>query len=570
MVAKTSIYYDIVTEFQNKGAKQAQQSMGLLEKSASSLGKKLAATFGAAALLKFGKDAVHMAAEENRQFAILGNTLNNLGLGFAAVSSRTFIENLALASGVANDVLTPAYQKLLIATGNVIQSQKDLQTAMDVSMATGKDLDAVTTAISKGYLGNTTALSRLGAGLDKTLLKTGNMDAIMKKLSATFAGSTATSVDTAAGSMARITEATRQATEAIGNGLIGAFTSLTAGGSITNAINDIVKFGTTIGNAIAEIGDLIAAVKRTPIVGSILNSVFKNLFDSPLFKGVAFLAKLKANKNLPSALSAGELTGQSMLATSAQAKVTAQRLADAKSTATILANTKKTTAELKAQAALKALGTTSDDLAKAELLAALKHDMSNEAKLQVQYQLDLLNLQNLSGDALIKATDNAIYLKEQVLAAYGLIQLANGAVVNFATAKNPFEGFDVTLTALLKALYGVNDAVVTISQSITKANGAALGLSQSLLDRYAGTYQPPVGGTDGIAPYATTVPSLNPYGQAPTGISGGALTGQSMLGLTISLDPGLIVSTTNAATANGTALNVNRTNNNFGTTGSGF
>ena len=29
MVAKTSIYYDIVTEFQNKGAKQAQNSFGV-------------------------------------------------------------------------------------------------------------------------------------------------------------------------------------------------------------------------------------------------------------------------------------------------------------------------------------------------------------------------------------------------------------------------------------------------------------------------------------------------------------------------------------------------------------
>jgi hypothetical protein len=563
MVAKTSIYYDIVTEFQNKGAKQAQQSMGILEKSASSLGKKLAATFGAAALLKFGKDAVHMAAEENKQFTILGNTLNNLGLGFASVNSKAFIENLALASGVAIDTLIPAYQQLLVATGDVTLSQKDLAIAMDVSIATGKELSAVTTAISKGYLGNTTALSRLGAGLDKALLKTGDMNAIMLKLSSTFAGSTTAAAETSAGAIARLTEATRQATVQIGDGLIGAFTSLTAGGSLINAIENIVKFGTTIGNAIAEVGDLIASVKRMPIVGTILTQTFKALFtDNPLYKGITLLAKLKTNKNLPSSLSAGELTGQSMLATQAQAKVTAQRLLDAKSTANVLANTKKTTAELKAQAALKALGNPSDDLAKAELLAALQHDMSAEAKLQVQYQLDLLNLQNLSGDALIKATDNAIYLKEQVLAAYGLIQLANGAVVNFATAKNPFEGFDVTLTALLKALYGVNDVMVTIGQSISQANGAALGLSQSLLDRYAGTYQPPVGGTSGIAPYADQNPFVYPSAP-PSGLSAADLYNTNPFNINISLDQGLIVSTTNAASAAGSQITINRNQNQF-------
>ena len=562
MVAKTSIYYDIVTEFQNKGAKQAQQSMGILEKSAASLGKKLAATFGAAALIKFGKDAVTMAANENKAFTLLGNTLNNLGLGFASVNSKAFIENLALASGVTVDTLIPAYQQLLTATGDVALSQKDLAIAMDVSIATGKDLATVTTAISKGYLGNTTSLTRLGAGLDKALLKTGDMNLIMTRLSSTFAGSTTAAADTAAGAISRLTEAGRQATVQIGDGLIGAFTSLAAGGSLTNAIDNIVKFGTTIGNAIAEVGDLIASVKKMPIIGTILTSVFKGLFtDNIVFKGISALAKLKENKNAPSAVSAGELTGQSMLATQAQAKVTAQRLADAKSTALILANTKKTTAELKAQAALKALGNPTDDLAKAELIAALQKDVSAEAKLQLQYQLDLLNLQNLSGDALQKASDQALYLKEQVLAAYGLIQLANGAVVNFATAKNPFEGFDVTLTALLKALYGVNDIMVTIGQSITKANGAALGLSQSLLDRYAGTQQPAVGGTSGIAPYASSNTFTYPSAP-PSGLSAADLY-SSNVNLNISLDQGLIVSTTNAASAAGSQITINRNQNQF-------
>jgi hypothetical protein len=550
MVAKTSIYYDIVTEFQNKGAKQAQQSMGLLEKSANSLGKKLAATFGAAALLKFGKDAVHMAAEENRQFAILGNTLNNLGLGFAAVSSRTFIENLALASGVANDVLTPAYQKLLIATGNVIQSQKDLQTAMDVSMATGKDLDAVTTAISKGYLGNTTALSRLGAGLDKTLLKTGNMDAIMRKLSATFAGSTATSVDTAAGSMARITEATRQATEAIGNGLIGAFTSLTAGGSITNAINDIVKFGTTIGNAIKQIGDMIAAIKRMPIVGSILNSAFKELFNTnPLIKVVTVLSKMQTNKNAPSALSAGELTGQSMLATAAQTKVTAQRLADAKATATVLANTKKTTAELKLQNQLKILGDPSTNLQKAELMAALQKDISAAARDQLNIQLLLLNATTQTGAALQKSVDDATILTQKALIAQGKVMLIDGSIVDLATAKNPFEGWDQYVQDALNAILKLKKEMQNLNFVYPTAPPTGL----SAADLYnTNPYN--------IAPY--TDQNTFSYPTAPpTGLSSSSF--YSPVSLNITLDKGLIIDTTNAASAAGSQVTINRNQNQF-------
>ena len=77
MAAKVSTYIDIISEYKNAGAKQAQNSFGVLEKSAVSLGKKLATVFGTAALLKFGKDAVNAAAQENQAFTILGNTLRS-------------------------------------------------------------------------------------------------------------------------------------------------------------------------------------------------------------------------------------------------------------------------------------------------------------------------------------------------------------------------------------------------------------------------------------------------------------------------------------------------------------
>jgi len=550
MVAKTSIYYDIVTEFQNKGAKQAQQSMGLLEKSASSLGKKLAATFGAAALLKFGKDAVHMAAEENKQFTILGNTLNNLGLGFASVNSKAFIENLALASGVAIDTLIPAYQQLLVATGDVTLSQKDLTIAMDVSIATGKELSAVTTAISKGYLGNTTALSRLGAGLDKALLKTGDMNAIMLKLSSTFAGSTTAAADTSAGAIARLTEATRQATVQIGDGLIGAFTSLTAGGSLTNAIENIVKFGTTIGNAIKQIGDMIAAIKRMPIVGSILNSAFKELFNTnPLIKVVTVLSKMQTNKNAPSALSAGELTGQSMLATAAQTKVTAQRLADAKATATVLANTKKTTAELKLQNQLKILGDPSTNLQKAELMAALQKDISQAARDQLNIQLLLLNATTQTGAALQKSVDDATILTQKALIAQGQVMLIDGSIVDLATAKNPFEGWDQYVQDALNAILKLKKEMQNLNFVYPTAPPTGL----SAADLY---------NTDpyNIAPY-TDQNTFSYPSAPPTGLSSSSF--YSPVSLNITLDKGLIIDTTNAASAAGSQVTINRNQNQF-------
>ena len=560
MVAKTSIYYDIVTEFQNKGAKQAQQSMGILEKSAASLGKKLAATFGAAALIKFGKDAVTAATNENKAFTLLGNTLNNLGLGFASVNSKAFIENLALASGVTIDTLIPAYQQLLVATGDVALSQKDLAIAMDVSMATGKDLASVTTAISKAYLGNTTALSRLGAGLDKALLKTGDMNLIMARLSSTFAGSTTAAADTAAGAIARLSEASRQATVQIGDGLISAFTSLSAGGSLTNAINDIVKLGTTIGNAIAEVGDLIAAVKKMPIVGSILTSVFKGLFtDNIVFKGITALAKLKENKNAPSAVSAGELSGQAMLAAKAQAAATAKRLLDAKSTATILANTKATTAELKLQNQLKILGDPSTNLQKAEIMAALQKDITQASRDQLNIQLLLLDASTQTGAALQKSIDDATILTEKTLIAQGKVMLVDGSIVDLATAKNPFEGFDKYVQDALNAILKLNQAILNMPSVMPGGYGTYGGTG--ILPGYGVTYGPGIGATGDTT---TSNSSSGPLGQYGVDYGPGiGATNNQTVSLNISLDPGLIINTTNAATAAGTQLSINRNQNVF-------
>ena len=537
MVAKTSIYYDIITEFQNKGAKQAETSFASLEKKAKSLAKTFGLAFGAAEIVKFGKAAVNMAAQENKQFALLGNTLKNIGLGFAATDAKAFIESTALATGTAIDTLIPAYQNLLVATGNVTQSQKDLQTAMDVSAGTGKDLATVTAAIAKGYLGNTTALTRLGAGLDKTLLKTGRMDLIMKQLSATFKGDAATAADTTAGKMARLGEATRQATVQIGDGLISAFSALTAGGSITNATKDIVNFGKTIGDAIAGIGDLITKIKTMPIVGTVLKDFFKVIGVVESYSPLALLAKLHQSSVKPTAAPTDRsIEHQLALDATAQKKVLANKAAQLASEKAILATQKAQTLEQKNQALLKILGSPSQDFERANLMAALAHAQTQEIKDQVQYQLDLLDATNQTGAAQAKTIDNAIILKEKMLLANGQVMLVDGSIVNLSDAKNPFAGFD-------KYVQDALDAILKLDQAILSMPSANYGaISTNTLTDY-------------------TLYAQNELQNTPA--SNSASNGSNTI--SILLSPGLVVDQTQAATANGTALNINRTTGSFGT-----
>jgi hypothetical protein len=85
-------------------------------------------------------------------------------------------------------VLRPAYQKLFIATGDVTESSRLLQIALDASVGTGKDLDSVTQAMAKSLAGNDTALVKLIPSIQ-------GAEDPMAQLEATFRGSAEAAAD---------------------------------------------------------------------------------------------------------------------------------------------------------------------------------------------------------------------------------------------------------------------------------------------------------------------------------------------------------------------------------------
>jgi hypothetical protein len=557
MSNKASIYYDIISEFKGKGAKDAEASFLKLGSTASSLGAKIMGAFSVTALSAFAGKAISLAAAEEKQFAILGNTLKNLGLGFAAESSTKMIDAMFLATGVAKSELIPAYQQLLVATSDVALSQKDLQIALDVSKGTGKDITAVTAAMSKAYLGNTTALKRLGAGIDSTLIKTGNMKLIMEQLAKTFRGSAATAAETFSGQVKILHAATEQATVTIGQGLIKSLQTLAGDQSLKTITGQIQNFADNTSLAIQGVADLIKQLERIPGV----TKAFSNISKNPLNIIPVLGPYLQALANRKKA----SLEGLSMSASidpmqvvydkQAQAKALKAKADQLAAEKKILATQKQQTAEQKAQATLKLAGN-SDDLQKAELLAALKRNITQADKDQVNYQLDLLNAVGKTGDALQKAADDALILREKILMANGLVMLADGSIANLHEAKNPFAGFDKYVQDALAQLAKVQSAIdstkpIMANSTVTPsmiANGTGYVSSQGLTssDLTSGTfaqyYQGQSGGLYGSTP-------VNP----PVTVN-----------LSVTTDPGVIVEHTNAASANGTAVTLNRNNPGFG------
>jgi len=246
-----------VSTFDNKGLKKGKKEISAFDKNVQSLGKTFAKVFGSIALVNFGKNAVNAFIESEKAAAKLRTTVSNLGLEFEQPGIETYLKNLSLQFGIVDENLIPGFQRLLIVTKDVAQAQSLFNTALNVSAGTGKDLTAVSTSLSKAYLGDNAALGRLGVGLSKAQLKSASFLEVQRTLNANFAGQAAAAVEGYAGSMAKLTVAVDESKEAIGKGLLDALAALSGSNSIDTFTTKMVNAAEKIGGAFRTIGDVI-------------------------------------------------------------------------------------------------------------------------------------------------------------------------------------------------------------------------------------------------------------------------------------------------------------------------
>jgi hypothetical protein len=127
---------------------------------------------------------------------------------------------------VADDALRPALQRLAVSTKDVGQAQKLLGLALDISKASGKDLESVANALGRAQDGNTTSLGRLGLGLSKAELATLSFTEIQTKLSDLYGGAAAANAKTFQGQMDRLKVAFDEGKETIGVFILQAITPM--------------------------------------------------------------------------------------------------------------------------------------------------------------------------------------------------------------------------------------------------------------------------------------------------------------------------------------------------------
>ena len=269
----------------NKSLKTATKDVDTFGDKISKTGKMIGAAFVAAAAaagayaVKIGIEGVKAAIEDEKaqtQLALALENATGATKGQIAATEQSILQ-MSLATGVADDQLRPALGRLVRSTGDITKAQDLLAIALDVSTATGKPLETVAAALSKGFDGNTAALGKLGIGLSSTELKTMKFTDVQDKLTELFGGAAARNAETYSGRIARMQVAFDEAKETLGFALLPIlqkfidFINRYALPIITSFSDAFSGKENGLGGVISQVGQTISNV-FTPIVNGLVKA----------------------------------------------------------------------------------------------------------------------------------------------------------------------------------------------------------------------------------------------------------------------------------------------------------
>ena len=520
----SNILIDIAAEFTGKNAfKQADSATTKLYNTTKKLAASFGVAFGARAITQFGKASVKAFIQDDNAARSLGVTLKNLGLdyGNTATSVNNFISNLERQTGVLDDELRPAMDRLLRATGSVAKAQDLLALGLDISAGTGKDLTAVSQGLQKAFLGNNASLGRLGVGLSKAELTASSFAQIQVKLTKLFAGQASSAAESYAGQINKLTVASNNAKEAIGKGIIDALKMLGDNTSASDLATDLEDAATNVANLIRGMGVLLSQLDRLPggfkldvamipIIGTYLSLITEagakaeriatvGAQRNPIQSG-SYLKKPPVDKSAIAALSAQKKAAKAAADAAAKKALADKKSADLSKAAAVF-----DLSRISIAAALKA---TYDNDTKLRLLAMqaiededgakalgylnqlkLLQDSVQAAKLagittisnaslaalnsQLLEELAAIDKTKMSEDDKNKARDAAFAKYNDAITKQGGLALAN--------EYNERVQIQLTSIAKLAALQGYGAALATIN-TIMVSNELAIAKTQSVND----------------------------------------------------------------------------------------
>jgi hypothetical protein len=482
----TDVKIEIAAEYTGKKAfDKADKQVAMLTNQVKKLAGAFGITFGAAALARYGQNAVKAFAGAELEIAQLNNSVRNLGLAFASKDLDVYLNKIEALTGINRNQLQPSLLKLLQVTGSVEKSQELLNLAMDVAAGTGQDLASTSEKLSQAYVGNFKGLRSLNLGLTQAELASSSFEDVQKRLQVLFAGQAQTAASSYTGSLNKLAVASENASEKIGKSLIDALTAVSGG----KTVDDTVKKIDTLSSAIAGLIDVTVGLKA----GEYLQQYYA-LKDGKIAGGFG-------NRSL-SVL--GQDTQKSDLVARQKAETDAKKRA-----AELLAAQKKT---LKSQQdALKlAKARAIFDLQKIQIEAALKGKISEEDRIRLKL-MQAIEDENISQiEIYTKLLDTAQKNTEKLVSTLQGIKPLDDIFKNWN-----FMSVKEQLASLQTYFANFAGSAASAFNSLSQAQQAALGGYKP----FVGASIPSVAATNPSAPSTVGLGTSGTGNQLPAGVT---------------------------------------------------
>jgi hypothetical protein len=273
-----AINIPIISDFDGKGIDKAIKEfkqLGTAGEKAQFAIKKAALPAAAAlgALAVAGGAAAKAAMEDQKSAAELARQLkiSTRATDDQVEATEDLIGKMTLATGVADTDLRTALATLARGMGSAELAQQNLNLALDISAATGKDLTSVSEALSKAYNGQTTALAKLDPSMRGLVKEGASFQELGKIMEETFGGAATAAAETAEGRFKRMGVAIGEAQESIGAALIPIIEKLLpflekAATWISENTDLVVKLGVAFGAVAAAVVITNTAMKAWTVI----------------------------------------------------------------------------------------------------------------------------------------------------------------------------------------------------------------------------------------------------------------------------------------------------------------
>jgi hypothetical protein len=226
-----------------------------------------------AALTAYTKKALTAAIADQRAQASLAQTLKNLGQAYATDEVTRYIDALQRATGTSEDLLRPAFERLVRATGDITEAQKLLNLTLDLSAATGKTVSQTSFTLTRAYNGQLTSLKKLGINLSEAEIKSKDFMAVQSKLNAMFSGTAAVAASTYAGQLNILKVSADEAADVIGIALIESISSLSGQNGIKDLAGQMESLAQSTANVITNLGKIAKFGKDIAPIAATLGAV---------------------------------------------------------------------------------------------------------------------------------------------------------------------------------------------------------------------------------------------------------------------------------------------------------